>query len=133
VSAALGDPERTVADGIRQVWASLWTPRAYDERELANIDHDRAAMGILIHEAFAGVERANGVAVSRDVNNPLRSDAHYLSAQVGEASVTNPAPGVVSESLTYTCGTRCPSSGCRSAVSRAPRCWRPRKSSASPV
>ena len=102
VSVALGDPERPLEDGIRQVWASLWVPRAWDERELANIDHERVAMGILINEAYAGVERANGVAVSRDVMNPLRGDAHYLSAQVGEASVTNPAPGVVSESLTYT-------------------------------
>jgi Pyruvate phosphate dikinase, AMP/ATP-binding domain/Lamin Tail Domain len=102
VSVALGDPDRPLEDGIRQVWASLWMPRAYDERELANIDHERVAMGILINEAYPGVERANGVAVSRDVKNPLRGDTHYLSAQLGEASVTNPAPGVVSESLTYT-------------------------------
>jgi hypothetical protein len=102
VSVALGDPERPLEDGIRQVWASLWLPRAFDERELANIDHERVAMGILINEAYPGVERANGVAVSRDVKNPLRGDTHYLSAQLGEASVTNPAPGVVSESLTYT-------------------------------
>jgi hypothetical protein len=102
LSVALGDPERPLADGLRNVWASLWYDRAYDERALARVDQDRVAMAVLIHEAYAGVERANGVVVSRDVNNPLRSDTQYLSDQIGEASVTNPAPGVVSEALTYT-------------------------------
>jgi hypothetical protein len=102
LSAALGDPERPLAGGLRQVWASLWYDRAWDERALAHVDQDKVAMGVLIHEAYAGVERANGVVVSRDVNNPLRSGTQYLSSQLGEASVTNPAPGVVSEALTYT-------------------------------
>jgi hypothetical protein len=58
-------------------------------------------MGVLIHQAFDGVERANGVAVSRDIRNPIMASVHYINAQAGEASVTNPAPGVTSEELTY--------------------------------
>jgi hypothetical protein len=101
VSAALGDPERTVSEGLKVVWASLWGDRAYDERELGNVDQSQVAMAVLVHRAYNDVERANGVAVSRDIGNPIYASIHYLNAQAGEASVTNPAPGVVSESLTY--------------------------------
>ena len=101
LSAALDDPERALADGIRTVWASLWADRAYDERELGNIDQTQVAMAVLIHRAYDGVERANGVAVSRDIGNPIYASVHYLNAQAGEASVTNPAPAVVSEAMTF--------------------------------
>jgi hypothetical protein len=101
ISAAVGDPDRTVEDGLRVVWASLWNLRAYDERSLALIDSGQAAMGVLVHQAYDGVERANGVCVSRDVLDPTRTDVIYINAQLGEASVTNPAPGVTSEQLSY--------------------------------
>jgi hypothetical protein len=101
ISAALGDPDRRIDDGLRTVWASLWDDRAYDERELGNIDQDKVAMGVLIHEAYDGVERANGVVVSRDVHNPIEGSAVTINAQAGEASVTNPAPGVSSEEMSY--------------------------------
>ncbi len=96
VSAAVDDPELDVATGLRTEWASLWTPRAYDERELALVDHTAAAMGVLVEPAFTN-ERANGVAISRNILDPIYGDASYFNAQAGEASVTNPAPGVTSE------------------------------------
>ncbi|MDD9969059.1 MAG: lamin tail domain-containing protein, partial [Myxococcales bacterium] len=99
-SAALDDPRRPVADAIRTVWASLWNARAYDERALANIDQDAVAMGVLVHPAFLS-ERANGVAVSRNVRDPLYGDEYYVNAQIGEASVTNPAPGITTDQLIY--------------------------------
>ncbi len=103
ISAELGDPERRVDDAIRTVWASLWNLRAYDERAYANIDDTDVAMGILVHPASLS-EEANGVAVSRNVLDPDRGDIYYLNAQVGEASVTNPAPGVTTEQLIYRWG-----------------------------
>jgi hypothetical protein len=102
ISGAIGDPKHTVADGLHTVWASLWEQRAYDERELARIDHTKAAMGVLIHDAFDQVERANGVAVSRDVLDPIESGVFTIDAQVGEAAVTNPAPGITSDQILYT-------------------------------
>jgi hypothetical protein len=57
---------------------------------------------VLVHAAFDQVERANGVAVSRDVLNPIESGVFTINAQVGEAAVTNPAPGVVSDQIIYT-------------------------------
>ena len=106
-SAAIDDPERRIEDALRTVWASLYNARAYDERELARIDHADVAMGVLVHEAFLS-ESANGVAISRNVLNPIRSDIYYLNAQIGEASVTNPAPGVVTEQFVYRWPPRLP-------------------------
>jgi hypothetical protein len=103
VSAELDDPTRPIADAMRTVWASLWNQRAYDEREIANIDQTAAAMGILVHLTHLG-EAANGVGVSRNIFDPTRGDMHYFNVQIGEASVVNPAPGVSTEEILYRFG-----------------------------
>ena len=100
-SAELGDEARKVEDALRTVWASLWNLRAYDERENANLSQEAALMGVLVHEAELG-EAAQGVGISRDLLNLARDDVYYVNAQVGEATVTNPAPGVTTEQLLYT-------------------------------
>ena len=93
LSGALDDPERPIDDAIRTVWASLWNDRAYDEREYYNVSQDNVVMGILCHEAFLS-ETANGVAISRDISRPWLGSYDYVNVQFGEASVTNPAPGI---------------------------------------
>ena len=103
VSAALDDPDRDLETGIKTVWSSLWLARGYDERELAHVDHRATAIAVLVHEAF-GDERANGVAISRNILDPVYGDAYYFNAQAGEASVTNPAPGVSSDEGLYSFG-----------------------------
>jgi hypothetical protein len=85
---------------IGSVWASLWERRAYDEREYAGVDQSAVAMAVLVHPAYKS-ERVNGVAISRDALQPTRGDRYYVNAQVGEALVTNPAPGIDSEQFTY--------------------------------
>jgi hypothetical protein len=100
-SAELDDAALSVEDALRTVWASLWELRAYDERSYARIAHDKVAMGVLVHPAFRG-EKANGVAMSRNLNDVTRGDQFYINVQVGEASVANPAPGVGTEELLYT-------------------------------
>jgi hypothetical protein len=102
-SAELRDPDRSVEDAIRAVWASLFNTRAYDERTYFNVDEGRVAMGVLVHEAYLS-ERANGVAISRNILDPIRSDQYYINVQAGEASVTNPAPGVTTEQFIYRVG-----------------------------
>jgi hypothetical protein len=107
IAAELGDDSRRVEDALRTVWASLYNARAYDERTYARVDESSVAMGVLVHDAFSD-EQANGVAVSRNVLEPTRGDIYYLNAQVGEASVTNPAPGVATEQLVYRWGRQPP-------------------------
>jgi hypothetical protein len=82
VSAEVGSTKLSVEDGLRTVWASLWNLRAYDEREFANIEQSRAAMGVLVHLAMPG-EAAQGVAISRNMLDVTRNGIYTINAQVG--------------------------------------------------
>ena len=85
-----------IDDAIRSVWASLWNDRGFAEREYYGVDQTQVAMAILVHPGFPS-ERANGVAITRSVIDPTRDDLVTVNAQVGEALVTNPAPGIISD------------------------------------
>jgi len=84
--------ERDVCRGLTRVWASLWNPKAFEERAWYGIDHSEVAMGILVDTRTKG-ELANIVAFS---GNPfLAGDHRYLvNAQLGELAVVSAVPGV---------------------------------------
>ena len=88
-----GDLTKTV----KQVWASLWNLRAFDERDFHRIDHLAAAMGVLVHPNFDD-ELANGVAVTKNPYDPVWP-GFYVNVQVGESLVTNPDPDAVPDEL----------------------------------
>lgn len=58
--------EGHLSKSIKQVYASLWTLRAFDEREFHRADHFVAAMAVILHPSYRS-ERASGVAVTRDI------------------------------------------------------------------
>lgn len=89
--------EGPLSKTVRQVWASLWNFRAYDERDFHRIDHLSAAMGVLVHRNFDD-EAANGVAVTK---NPYDANwrGFYVNVQVGESLVTNPDPHATPDEL----------------------------------
>ena len=80
--------EGHISKSAKQVWAGLWTYRAFEERDFYRIDHFAAAMGILVHPNFSG-ELSNGVAVTKNLFDP-NWEGYYVNVQVGENLVTNP-------------------------------------------
>ncbi|MCK6550894.1 hypothetical protein L6R52_33965, partial [Myxococcota bacterium] len=98
-SVQLGSSDRDLADALREVWASVWTFRGYDERALFGVDQREVAMGVLVHRGFPD-EEANGVAITTNVVAP-ESHGFYVNAQVGEISVVQPDGGALPEQLLY--------------------------------
>lgn len=80
--------EGAIEETVKQVWASLWNFRAFEERDFYRIDHMTAAMGVLAHPNFDD-EVANGVAITRNIFDP-NWPGFYVNAQVGESLITNP-------------------------------------------
>ena len=84
--------EGHISKTIREIWASLWTFRAFEERWFYRVDHLTAAMGVLIHPNYKD-EEVNGVGVTKNIFYPNAfGDGYYINAQRGEDQVTNPPP-----------------------------------------
>lgn len=96
-----GDPTAPVLSAVREVWASIWNYRAFEERSFRSIEHSAVGMALLVHRSFPD-EEANGVALT---DNPFDKSgldpAFYINVQFGEASVVQPDPGVTSDQIIY--------------------------------
>ena len=92
--------EKTVSDGLREVWASLWGLAAWEERDWYGIDHLQVVMGVLCDTRYND-EIANVVAFS---GNPTSAaDTRYLiNAQLGDLEVVSAEPGVYPEKILLT-------------------------------
>lgn len=89
--------EGHIEKSIKQVWASLWNFRAFEERDFYRINHLSAAMGVLVHPNFDD-ERVNGVAITRNLYFENFA-GYYVNAQVGEDLITNPTGSETAEEV----------------------------------
>lgn len=87
--------ERTILRGLRRVWMSLWNDQAYEEREIFQIDHREASMGVLVTLAYPA-EDANGVLFTGNPANP-QDDGFLVNVQLGDESVVQPGVGIEPE------------------------------------
>lgn len=85
------------SDVMKDVWSSLWSFRAFEEREFHRIDHATTAMGVLVHPSYDH-DGAAGVAVTKNIYDP-HGVAHYVNVQPTDDAVTSPEGGAVPEEL----------------------------------
>ncbi len=84
-------------DVMKDVWSSLWSFRAFEEREFHRVDHFHTAMGVLVHPSYDN-EGAAGVAVTKNIYDP-HAPGLYVNVQPHDDLVTSPEGGVVPEEL----------------------------------
>ncbi|HPH83617.1 MAG TPA: PEP/pyruvate-binding domain-containing protein [Flavobacteriales bacterium] len=89
--------EGHISKSIKQVYASLWNLRAFEEREFYRINHFKASMAVLCHPNHED-EKVNGVGVSTD---PIYNSENtfYLNSQVGDDLITNPGANTIAEEI----------------------------------
>ncbi len=87
--------EGLLEETVKQVWASTWNYRAFEEREFYRINHFHTAMAVIVHPSYQE-ERSNGVAVTKNIIDP-NWIGYYVNVQVGEDLVTNPTEDAIPE------------------------------------
>ena len=96
-----GHPDKPVMDAVREVWASIWFFRAYEERAYRSIDHTKVGMALLVHRSFPD-EEANGVALTGNIFDTTGLEpGFYVNVQKGELSVVKPEAGVTTDQFIY--------------------------------
>jgi pyruvate, water dikinase len=97
----LTDPDKPIDLAIKKVWASVWTYRAFDERQYYSIEHRDIGMAMLCHRSFPD-EDANGVAITANIfDATLLEPAFYVNVQLGEESVVLPEGGTTTDQFLY--------------------------------
>ncbi|MGB5791613.1 PEP/pyruvate-binding domain-containing protein [Poseidonibacter sp.] len=89
--------EESIEDVVKKVWSSLWTYRAFEERNFHNIEHKDVSMGILIHKNYRN-EKFNGVCITKNIFHK-KYKGFYINVQTGNSLVTNPDNHAIPEEI----------------------------------
>ncbi len=89
---------KTVQCAVKAVYASLWNPRAVEERSFARLDHATSGMGLAIVPAYDYESDivGNSVIITRVLNSE-DVIGYSVSVQKDDNLVTNPDPGTIAE------------------------------------
>ena len=102
--------DKSIDWALRRTWASYWSWEAFEERNLAKIDHLAGDMAVLVHARFDDErERSNAVlTLTLDISDARAgvmqgtAGPHAsleVDVQIGALSVTNPPPERAGEVL----------------------------------
>ena len=73
--------DQALLDAVKQVWASLWNVRAFEERAFYRIDHSACYPGVVVQ---VGVDAtAAGVLITRNLFDPADTRAVTINAKHG--------------------------------------------------
>lgn len=72
---------QAVADAVKQVWASVWNLRAFDERVHFGVDHEAVYGAVLVLEGVNAT--AAGVLITANVFDGSQSPAYTINAKSG--------------------------------------------------
>lgn len=94
--------DKDLEDGLREVWASVFSFQGFEERSYYRIDQARVAMAVLVQESIDD-DVVNGVAITA---NPFNRDrpGHFINVQVAGregGAVTGARAGEVPEQILY--------------------------------
>jgi hypothetical protein len=86
--------KRSLEWALKKTWASYWAYEAFEERDMAGIDHLSGNMGVLVHPRFDDpMELSNGVITfTLKRLSPNDQFEMVVNVQKGAISVTNPDP-----------------------------------------
>ncbi len=91
--------DEQIATALRQVWASVWTARAFEERDWYRIDHHRVAMAVIVQPFLEDIV-AIGVAITCNPYSEARRGS-FINVQPVGGSVTATGIDVPEQILAY--------------------------------
>ncbi len=99
-SGTAGDID-DILDAVKEVWASVWFFRAFEERTYRKIDHKSVGMALLVHNSYPS-EEASGVAITANIFDQTGMEpGFYVNVQYLDASVVLPDSGVTTDQFIY--------------------------------
>lgn len=98
---SLEKKRKSLIGALKEVWASIWNLRAFEERAYFRIPHEQVKMGIQVNPSFRA-EDVDGVVITKNITDDpnLQGRGVYIEAQRGDDySVANPIPGIKPERI----------------------------------
>ncbi len=95
----IDNDDKSIEEAIKKVWASVWTLRAFEERQIFNIDQESVLMGVLVHRSFPN-DYMNGVGITKNLYRDYNA-GFVLNQQIGEHRVVDNQEHLPEQLISY--------------------------------